>query len=102
MAVEAGTVWPMERVGIRQLRANASAFLRRAQSGERIVITVGGRSVAQLGPLDAHDRAPTLEDLAARGLVIAPRRDDRPEPTFVMPTWTGTRLDNVVREIRGR
>jgi len=92
----------MERVGIRQLRANASAFLGRAQAGERIVITVGGRSVAQLGPIDPQDGAPTLHDLAARGLVIAPRRDDRPEPTFVMPTWTGTRLDNIVREIRGR
>jgi len=96
------TVAMVERVGVRDLRNNSAAVIRRAGAGERIVVTVDGRPVAQLGPLEAPDAEVTLDDLVARGLVVGARRDDRPEPTFVMPLWTGTRMDNLVREIRGR
>ena len=37
-------------------RANAAAAVRRAEWGERIVITVDGRPVAQLGPLEPLGR----------------------------------------------
>ncbi|MDQ3554229.1 MAG: type II toxin-antitoxin system prevent-host-death family antitoxin [Chloroflexota bacterium] len=40
----------MERVGIRQLRNYASRVVRRAQAGQRIVITVDGVPAAQIGP----------------------------------------------------
>ncbi len=66
------------------------------------MITVGGRPVAQLGPLEPTDERVTLEDLAARGQVILARRDDRPAPGFSMPLWAGTRIDQLVREVRGR
>ena len=92
----------LRRVGVRELRGDLAAAIRRAGSGERIVITVDGEPVAQLGPLDAGDAEPTIDDLVARGLVVRARRDDRPEPDFVMPLWAGTRLDQVVREVRGR
>lgn len=91
-----------ERMGIRALRAELATAVRRAGDGERIVVTVGGEPVAQLGPLDPGDSSPTLDDLARRGLVTLARRDDRPEPEFVMPMWAGTRLDQLVREVRGR
>ena len=77
-------------------------MVRRAGAGERIVITVDGRPVAQLGPLEPIDGEPTLDDLAARGLIVPARRGDRPEPAFSMPMWAGTRLDQLVREVRGR
>jgi prevent-host-death family protein len=35
----------------RELRNQISDVLRRAESGERFTITVGGRPVAELGPL---------------------------------------------------
>ncbi|HEX9259153.1 MAG TPA: type II toxin-antitoxin system prevent-host-death family antitoxin [Acidimicrobiales bacterium] len=91
----------MRRLGVRELRANVAAAVQRAAAGERVVITVGGRPVAQLGPLDPPDAQPTLDDLAARGLVELPRRPDRPEPTLVVPMWAGTRLDRLLREVRG-
>lgn len=90
----------MDRIGIRELRAHAAAAVRRAGAGERIVITVDGRPVAQLGPLDPLDAEPTLEDLAARGLVRLANRPDRPEPTTMIRPWAGVRLDRHLSEIR--
>jgi prevent-host-death family protein len=91
----------MERIGARDLRANARTTIRRAELGERIVITVAGRPVAQLGPLDPLTGPATLDDLVARGLVLAPRRHDRPEPGGPIPVWPGTRLDRLLRDQRG-
>jgi prevent-host-death family protein len=92
----------MERLGIRELRNHTASAVRRAGAGERIIITVDGRPVAQLGPLEPLGPQPTLDDLAARGLVIAPRRHDRPPPPDAgLPVWAGTRLDRVLREVRG-
>lgn len=92
----------MERIGVRELRADLAATLRRAGAGERIVVTAGGQPIAQLGPIEATAGTPTIDDLVARGLLVRARRDDRPEPEFVMPMWAGARLDQVVREVRGR
>ena len=87
---------------MRDLRGDLAALLRRAQAGERIVVTVGGDPIAQLGPIAAADVDVTLDDLVARGLVIAARRADRPAPSMTLPTWAGPRLDQLVREVRGR
>ncbi|MBW3546672.1 MAG: type II toxin-antitoxin system prevent-host-death family antitoxin [Actinobacteria bacterium] len=40
----------MERIGIRELRQNASEWIRRAQAGERIEVTKRGQLVAVIGP----------------------------------------------------
>ena len=92
----------VERIGTRELRSNLAALVRRARSGERIVLTVDGRPVAQLGPLEPLDDSPSLDDLAARGQIELARRPDRPDPTFSMPLWAGTRIDQLVREVRGK
>jgi prevent-host-death family protein len=91
----------VERLGIRDMRANAAALVRRASAGERIVITVGGRPMAQLGPLESSPEEMTIEDLAARGLIVAARRSDRPSPSERIDLRTGTRLDRILREVRG-
>ncbi|NNM96201.1 MAG: type II toxin-antitoxin system prevent-host-death family antitoxin [Candidatus Dormibacteraeota bacterium] len=39
------------RVGIRELRQNASSIVRRAAAGEVLDITDRGRAVARMGPL---------------------------------------------------
>lgn len=41
---------PMETVGLRELRQNASELVRRAEEGEQITITVAGRPGARLVP----------------------------------------------------
>jgi prevent-host-death family protein len=90
----------MERLGIRELRNQTAAAVRRAGAGERIVITVDGRPVAQLGPLEPTAGALTLDDLAARGLVSLPHRPDRPPPSVVVELWAGSRLDRLFRDLR--
>ena len=90
-----------ERLGIRELRANLATVLQRAGQGERIVVTVAGRPVAQLGPLDPVGGDVTIDDLAVRGLVVKARRSDRPGPDVLVDLWAGTRLDRLVGEVRG-
>lgn len=92
----------MDTIGIRDLRADLPAMLRRAGNGERILVTVNGRAVAQLGPIEPADLKPTLEDLATRGLVTLPARPDRPEPELNIELWAGMRLDRLMAELRGR
>ncbi|HLL87574.1 MAG TPA: type II toxin-antitoxin system prevent-host-death family antitoxin [Thermoleophilaceae bacterium] len=43
----------MREIAQRDLRNGISDVLRRAEAGERFVVTVGGRPVAELGP---HER----------------------------------------------
>lgn len=91
-----------DRAGIRELRGQLTALVRRAGAGERIVITIGGRAVAQLGPVEPADAAVTIDDLVARGLLEPARRGDRPrEPGARVDAWTGGRLDRALREVRG-
>ena len=90
----------MEQIGARELRANLAAALRQAAAGERVVVTVDGRPVAQLGPLEPSS-APSLPELAASGLVEPPRRPDRPPAPAALDTAVDVRLDRVLDEVRG-
>lgn len=89
-------------VGVRELRADLAALVRRAGAGERIVVTVDGRPVAQLGPLGPDGGGLTLEDLAAAGLVERPSQgaDRAMPPPHQVPA--DVRLDRLVDQIRGR
>lgn len=86
--------------GIRQLRADVAASVRRAGAGEHIVVTIGGRPVAQLGPLGAAEGHVRLADLVARGLVVAPRRTGEFRAPAPVSVWSGARIDRLLREIR--
>lgn len=93
---------PTPRVGIRAARSELSSLVRRAGNGERLLITIAGRAVAQLGPVEPTDAHVTLDDLVARGLLEPCRRGDRPiEPDVRIDSWTGGRLDRALREVRG-
>ena len=39
-------------MGLRELRQNASDYIRRAEQGETFIVTVNGRPAAHLGPVD--------------------------------------------------
>jgi prevent-host-death family protein len=88
------------RVGIRELRNQVAAVVRRAEAGERVVITVDGRPVAQLGPLEP-DGPPTLDDLVASGLARPPRRLDRPPAPDPIDPPIDARSGTVLDELRG-
>ena len=87
-------------IGTRELRANLAAALRQVAAGERLVITVEGRPVAQLGPVEPAG-APTLTDLAASGLVEPPRRARPTATPAPADTAVDVRLDRVLAEVRG-
>lgn len=54
---------PHERVGIRDLKANLSACLRRIKTGETLIITERGKAIGRLSPVE-----PTLEDKLQEGV----------------------------------
>ena len=89
----------MLRVGIRELRTDVAAVVRRAAAGERVVVTVDGRPVAQLGPLEPVG-APTLDDLIASGHVVAARRP-APDPPDAEDAPIDARSDWILDDIRG-
>ena len=72
----------MASVSTRELKDRLSAYLRRAESGERILVMRNGRTVAALVPrgeaegLGEEDR---LRQLAAQGLVHLPQRAASPD-----------------------
>lgn len=73
----------MKTVSTRDLKDRLSAYLRRAQRGERILVLRGGRPVAALVPLaevEGLDEEGRLRQLAAQELIRLPERqapDDR-------------------------
>lgn len=60
-----------DRIGIRQLKQQASAVIRRVAAGESIEITDYGYPVARLVPL----RGGPLRQLVTEGLATEPRAD---------------------------
>jgi prevent-host-death family protein len=62
----------MARVGIRELRQNASALIRRAVAGETIEVTEHGRPVARIVPLRGGS---VLDQMVAEGRATSARGD---------------------------
>lgn len=95
------TIGRMKAVGIRELKARLSAFLRDVGAGETVFVTDRGRVVAELrppaaAPADQTDRERRLQRLAARGDVrIGGRPDPRVytrSPLPATPSGTAVRL----------
>lgn len=61
----------MERIGVRELRQNASRYLARVASGETLQVTDRGRPVAMLVPV----RGDEWRDLITSGRVVPPTGD---------------------------
>ncbi|MEM9521087.1 MAG: type II toxin-antitoxin system prevent-host-death family antitoxin [Actinomycetota bacterium] len=88
-------------LGIRDLRADLASHVRRAAGGERVIVTVDGAPAAQLAPI-APTGAPTLDDLAAAGLVRLPLRPDHPGPPTDLPLLPiDVRADQILSDLRG-
>ncbi len=60
-----------QRIGVRELRQNASHYLRRAAAGERFTVTDRGTPVAQLVPPAASN---TVDVMIDRGELLPPER----------------------------
>jgi prevent-host-death family protein len=92
----------LAKVGVRELRANVAALVRRASSGERIVVTSDGVPVAVLGPLVPAGGPVTLDDLVAAGLLVPPGRTGRRDTPEPVQLPVDTRSSRVLDELRGR
>ncbi|MBK5221336.1 MAG: type II toxin-antitoxin system prevent-host-death family antitoxin [Acidimicrobiia bacterium] len=90
----------LDRVGVRELRNNVAAVVRRAGRGERVIVTVDGVPVAQLGPL-VPVTGPTLDDLVASGLARPPHRADRPAAPEPVDPPVDARTSSVLHALRG-
>jgi prevent-host-death family protein len=64
---------PEAQVGIRELKDNASAVIRRVAAGETIKITDRGRAVARIVPLRDDDA--WWDRMADEGRLIPAKRD---------------------------
>jgi prevent-host-death family protein len=60
----------MRRVGIRELRQNAGALIRRVIAGETIEVTERGRPVARIVPLQARS---VLDQVVLKGAPLGHR-----------------------------
>jgi len=91
----------LPRLGVRELRADLARQVRRASSGERLIVTVDGVPVAQLGPI-SPDHQPDVDTLAAAGLLRLPqRRDHPPAPTDLPLLPIDASPSQVLSELRG-
>lgn len=88
----------MERIGIRELRQNASAYVRRAEAGETIEVTDRGRPVARLAPLPKGESI--LDRLIAEGKVTPATADIRSLGPPLPPTPGARLLSEIVDEMR--
>ncbi|MDG2112486.1 MAG: type II toxin-antitoxin system prevent-host-death family antitoxin [Actinomycetota bacterium] len=92
----------ISHIGARDLRANLASHLRAAQAGHRVIVTVDGAPVAELGPVGGGGRHDSLEALVATGLLEAPRRTDRPAAPAATPLPAGLTSERALMELRGR
>lgn len=86
----------MRSAGVREVKNHLSRFIRRAEAGERMAITVSGRVVAELVPSAAGVGAPSrLDQLVAAGVIRpAVEHGDPLEgwPDIRLPPGTAARL----------
>ena len=68
----------MGTVGIKELKNQLSQYLRRTKQGDEVVVTERGKPIALIQPIQAAERAASLDarlaQLAAQGLVTLPTR----------------------------
>lgn len=95
-----------QRIGIRELRQNASLYLRLVAEGEEFVVTDHNVPVAKLVPLQPGDeREETWEEMKER-LGIIEATGDREELLALVPFTTKPRkpgdptLDEILDELR--
>lgn len=83
-------------VGIRELRADLSRYVKRVRAGEEIVVTDRGKPVARLVPV-AGER--TIDRLIREGRIIPARtKGPRPKPRPI--AGAGPLSDLVLRDRR--
>lgn len=96
----------MKRIGIRELRQNASQHLREVEKGETIEVTDRGRPVARIVPIPPTAPMGVLDTLRAQGRLRPAKGDLRdvldlprlqPKPGVPLPSEELARLRDMER-----
>jgi prevent-host-death family protein len=85
------------QMGIRELRDNFTAAVRRVRAGETIEVTSDGEPVALLTPVPKTRR----ERLIAEGRLIPAENPWRPLPKRLQPRPSAPSTDQVIADDRG-
>ena len=84
-------------VGIRELRADLSRWVKRARAGEEVAVTDRGKPVARLVAVDGERR---IDRLIREGVVIPAPRPWRGPPPVPEPIEGLESLSDIVLEDR--
>lgn len=84
----------MAQIGIRELKAHLSAYVKTAHAGERVVITDRGAVVAQIVPAEGES---ALQRLIDEGIAMPPAHRKRATPH---PQVTDGPVSDLVSEQR--
>ena len=77
-------------VGIRELRADLSRWIKRVEAGEDVLVTDRGKPVARLVPANGRSK---LDELIAAGLARPPlRKTRRPLPPLIKASGSVSEL----------
>jgi prevent-host-death family protein len=88
----------LQTVGVRELKAHLSQYIRAARAGERVVITERGREVAQLTAISREEAG--LRRLVEQGL--AEWSGEKPDISKIEPVpIKGGPISDTVLEQRG-
>jgi prevent-host-death family protein len=94
-------VMKSRHVGIRELREQSALYVKRAEAGEELLISVHGKPAATLGPVRASTPTLTMSELSATFALISPRRRGVFSLRAPFTINSGTRIDQALREVRG-
>jgi prevent-host-death family protein len=85
-------------IGVRELRGNLSAWLKRVGQGEEVIVTARGRPVARIVPPERRNR---LQELIEQGRVTPPsKRKSNLGPPKLPPLKGDKTLSDIVIELR--
>ena len=84
-------VHPQNRIGVREIRQDASTILARVEEGEEFIITNRGVPVARLLPVEVDENA-LIEEMIANGDIIEAEGNlwDLPLPTLKLKGKSAT------------
>ncbi|MFN4002196.1 type II toxin-antitoxin system Phd/YefM family antitoxin [Microcella sp.] len=95
----------MDRIGVRELRQNASKYLDRVKRGESIEVTERGVPIAIIGPVPTVKKS-RVQELIDDGLMTRGRGDlaawlAANPPAPVSPEYSGPSIAEILDEQRG-
>jgi prevent-host-death family protein len=74
---------PQNRIGVREIRQDASTILARVEEGEEFIITNRGVPIARLLPIDVDDQT-LIDEMIANGDIVEADGNlwELPAPTY--------------------